>query len=256
MVDASSDFKFARALCRVELGRTKLLCFFLFAVCAGKHDNFASHLGSKLNSEVSKAADPHDTNAVGGSNVRVQWVEHGGSSTHERGCFCRGDRLGDMEEECSFPNGVRGKRALVQVNLAVHGALITEHLVPVQTLVTVHTAIVQVPPAGTIPADWVCKHKGSASPFEEKYVHFERVDLRTDLLNDPYTFMTEHHVDRLVVLVGAAQSCVGDLEEDFIRAEFVPVPLGLDDFSGWVTLVYGIVQIQLHREKASEEAAP
>lgn len=155
MVDTLSDFQLARAPCRVELGRTKLLCFFLFAVCAGEGDDLTPHLGSKLNSEVSKAADPHNTDAVGGSNVRVQRLEHSRSSTHERGCCCRGKRLGDMEEEGSFPDGMRGKRALVQVRRAVHGTLITENLVPAQTLVTVHAAIVQVTPAGAIPADSV-----------------------------------------------------------------------------------------------------
>ena len=152
MVDTPSDFKLARALCRVELVRTKLLCFFLFAVCAREDDDFTSHLGSKLNSEVSEAADPHNANAVGGSNVRVQRVEHGGSSTHEGGCFCRFDRLGDMEEEGGFPDGMRGKSTLVQVSLAIHGAFRTQDLVPAQALVAVHAAIVLVPPAGTIPA--------------------------------------------------------------------------------------------------------
>ena len=125
MVDTLSDFKLARAPCRVELGRTKPLCFFLFAVCAGEGDDLTTHLGSKLNSEVSKATDPHNTNAVGGPNVRVQRLEHSGSSAHERGCCSRGKRLGDMEEKGGFPDGVRGKRALVQVRRAVHGTFIT-----------------------------------------------------------------------------------------------------------------------------------
>lgn len=142
MVDTPPNVKFARALCRVELGRTKFHCFFFFALCAGKNDYFASHLGGKLNSEVSKAPEPHNTDAVGRSSVRVQWAEHGRSGTHERGCFDRGDRIGDVEEEGSFPDRVRGKCALIPVSLTIYRALSTKHLVPAQTLVTVHAAIV------------------------------------------------------------------------------------------------------------------
>ena len=81
-----------------------------------------------------------------------------------------------------------------------------------------------------------------------KCIHFERVYLRADFLDGPYTFVAEDHIDVLVVLVGAAHSCVGDFEEDFVRGECVLVSLGLDDPSGLVALVHGVIQIQLHRD--------
>ena len=83
----------------------------------------------------------------------------------------------------------------------------------------------------------------------EKYVHFERIHLCADFLDDPYAFMTEDHVGVLEELVGAAQTCVGDFEEDFVRGEGVLVSLGLDDPSGFLALVYGVIQIQLGRHR-------
>jgi hypothetical protein len=83
------------------------------------------------------------------------------------------------------------------------------YFVPAQALVTVQAGVMQEAPAGAIP-------------------YFEIVDVRTNLLDDSYAFMTEHHVVGLVVLVGATKPCMSDLEEYFVGFQVVPVQLGLD----------------------------
>ena len=67
--------------------------------------------------------------------------------------------------------------------------------------------------------------------------------------------MTEDHVGGLEVLVGAAQPCVSDLEEDLVRGEVVQVPLGLDDPPGLVAFVQGVIQIQHHRDGREKAAS-
>lgn len=151
-VNTPSNVELCRAPCDVELGRTELHRFIPLVFCAGENDDVASHFGCKLDGKVTKTAETHDTDAVGGSNVRLQRVKHGSTRTHERGCFCGRDRLGNVKEKVGFPDGVRGKRALVQVSLAVQGALSTIHFVSAQTLVTVHATVVQVAPSSAIPA--------------------------------------------------------------------------------------------------------
>lgn len=77
------------------------------------------------------------------------------------------------------------------------------------------------------------------SPYEN--VHFERADLRSDLLDDTDAFVTEDHVGGLVVCVGAAQSRMGDLEEDLVGGEVMLVSLGFHDPPGLAAFVHGVV---------------
>ena len=61
-----------------------------------------------------------------------------------------GNRIGDLEEECFAPDGVRGERADVEVAGAVHDYFGTEGFVPREALRAAATGVVQVAEADSV----------------------------------------------------------------------------------------------------------
>lgn len=66
------------------------------------------------------------------------------------------------------------------------------------------------------------------------------VNRRPDLGDDTNTFMPESHLGVAVVLIGTADTTVGDLDND-LPGRWVAVALALDDVSGLGAFEYGEV---------------
>lgn len=82
--------------------------------------------------------------------MEVHSVEYGPAGAHKRSCIGRRDCIGDMEEEASFPDSVRGKPALVCISVRVHGPFWAEYFISTEALVTMPTRVMQVSPASAV----------------------------------------------------------------------------------------------------------
>ena len=229
MVDGLNIREVLAVLHGVELLRAELEGFGLFAVGAGEDDDLAAHLGCKLDGQVAQAADADDAHAVGALRVvELQRVEDRRASAHQgRGVLVL-DAVGDLEQEVGLPDCGCGEGALVQVGVSVHGALGAEGLNATEALLAVAAAIVLVAPADSVTL-FHCLHE------------------RTGLFDDAGALMAEGHVGALVVDVGAAETGVGDFDEDFIWADG-PAALALDDLAVFGAFPDGEVDIALRHD--------
>ena len=199
----------------MELFGAQLHGLVLLAIGAGEDDDFATHLGGELDGQVAETANADDTDAlVWLGAVHVKGVEDGGTTAHEWSSGLVWDGVWDLEQEGLLPDGAVCERSLVEVGVAVHGALWAESLVTGQALLAVAAGVVLVAPTDAVAL-------------------LQVLCAWTDLLDDTDTLVTEDHVGVAVVLVSTAETGGGDLEKDLVILELAALGCGgLDDLSG------------------------
>lgn len=100
----------------VVLGCTQLHCILSLGLAAREHDDLASHLGGKLDGQVSQPSDAHDADSIGGfDTVQGERRPHCSATAHQRSSISAVETVGDLEESIGIPYSVAGKRANVVV---------------------------------------------------------------------------------------------------------------------------------------------
>lgn len=201
LVDGLDVLELLDTLGGVEFAGTELQGLFLLGVSAGEDDDFASHLGSELDGQVTKAANTDDTDTVCRlSVVHVEDVEDGGTTALERSCSLIGEAVGDLEEEGLSPDTVGSERTLVGIGVTVHLSLGAVGLGALQALLAVRARVVLVAPTNAV----TLLEEGAG---------------RTSLLDDTDTLVAESHIGLAVVQVSTAETRGGDSHVDLVASE-------------------------------------
>lgn len=128
-----------------ELGSVVLL-----PIGTGKDDNAATKLGCKLDSNVAKATDAHDTDSVVGVDI-VQSSEDCSTGTLKRSGILVAHIIGNGVEEGLSHESVRSKAASVHgVCVTIDNTLFAEDILALKTVETVATVVGLVSPAYSV----------------------------------------------------------------------------------------------------------
>lgn len=152
--------------------RTELCSIVLLAIGTGKDDNAAAELGRKLDGDVAKATDAHDTDSIVGVDI-VQSSEDGSTGALKGSGILVAHIIGNGVEEGLSHESVRCKAASVHgVCVTVDNTLFAEDILALKTVETVATIVGLVSPAYSVTLLEVC-------------------DIGAGLLNNTDTFVTQ-----------------------------------------------------------------
>ena len=136
----------------------------------------------------------------GFDTVELQSIEDSRAPAHQWGCIFGGDFIRDLEEEVLLPNGVRTHRSLIEVRFSVHLALSAKGFRAAKALLAMATCIVKVTPANAV-------------------ISREQCYFLPGIFHGTGSFVTKRHIFFFVMYIGATETAVGYLDEDFSRSD-------------------------------------
>lgn len=201
VVNTLANLEVLDTLGGVELVGSELHGLLSLGLGGGEDDNAASHLGGELDGQVTESSDTNNTDTVGWLDVvETEGRVDGGTTAHEWGSVLALDGGWDLEDVVGLPDTVVSEGTLVVVVVTEELTSRAEGVVAGQALVAVTAGVVKVSPSDGVSL-------------------LEAGDTGAELLNYTSTLVAETHVDALEVLIGTAESGVGDLDENIVALD-------------------------------------